>query len=75
MGRGTVEKFGLRAIADALRGSDVQSARGSLSQLVGAVVREIQNLTRFSFFKKPLDFAESRPRLKFIQRRIYFIGP
>ncbi len=38
MGKGTVEKFGLRAIADALRGSDVQSARDSLSQLVGAVV-------------------------------------
>jgi hypothetical protein len=38
MGKGTVEKFGLKAIADALRGSDVQSARDSLSQLVGAVV-------------------------------------
>jgi primosomal replication protein N len=38
MGKGTVEKFGLKAIADALRGSDVQTARESLSQLVGAVV-------------------------------------
>jgi hypothetical protein len=38
MGKGTVERFGLKAIADALRGSDVQSARDSLSQLVGAVV-------------------------------------
>jgi ribosome-associated protein YbcJ (S4-like RNA binding protein) len=38
MGKGTVEKFGLKAIADAVRGSDVQSARDSLSQLVGAVV-------------------------------------
>ncbi len=38
MGKGTVEKFGLKAIADALRGSDVQSARDSLSQLVGAAV-------------------------------------
>jgi len=38
MGKGTVKKFGLKAIADALRGSDVQSARDSLSQLVGAVV-------------------------------------
>jgi hypothetical protein len=38
MGKGTVEKFGLKAIADALRGSDVQSARDSLSQLVGAFV-------------------------------------
>ncbi len=38
MGKGKFEKFGLRAIADALDGSDVQSARGSLSQLVGAVV-------------------------------------
>jgi hypothetical protein len=38
MGKGTVEKFGLKAIADALRGSDVQTARESLSQLVGAVM-------------------------------------
>jgi hypothetical protein len=38
MGKGTVEKFGLKAIADALRGSDVQSARDSLSTVVGAVV-------------------------------------
>jgi hypothetical protein len=38
MGKGTVEKFGLKAIADAVRGSDVQSARDSLSQLVGAAV-------------------------------------
>jgi primosomal replication protein N len=38
MGKGTVKKFGLKTIADALRGSDVQSARDSLSQLVGAVV-------------------------------------
>jgi hypothetical protein len=38
MGKGKFERFSLAAIADALRGSDVQSARGSLSQLVGAVV-------------------------------------
>ncbi len=38
MGKGTVEKFGLKAIADALRGSDVATARDSLSQLVGAAV-------------------------------------
>jgi hypothetical protein len=38
MGKGTIEKFGLKAIADAVRSSDVQSARVSLSQLVGAVV-------------------------------------
>ncbi len=38
MGKGTIEKFGLKAIADALRGSDVQSARDSLSELVGASV-------------------------------------
>jgi hypothetical protein len=38
MGKGTVERFGLRAIADALRGSDVQSARDSLSQLVNTAV-------------------------------------
>ncbi len=38
MGKGTVERFGLRAIADALDGSDVLKARADLSQLVGAVV-------------------------------------
>ncbi len=38
MGKGTVEKFGLKAIADALRGSDVQTARESLSQLVNSAV-------------------------------------
>jgi hypothetical protein len=38
MGKGTVEKFGLKAIADALDGSDVRAARDSLSQLVGAVI-------------------------------------
>jgi hypothetical protein len=38
MGKGTVEKFGLKAIADALDGSDVATARVALSQLVGAVV-------------------------------------
>jgi hypothetical protein len=36
--KGTIEKFGLRAIADALESSDVLTARDSLSQLVGAVV-------------------------------------
>jgi ribosome-associated protein YbcJ (S4-like RNA binding protein) len=38
MGKGTVEKFGLKAIADAVRGSDVQTARVALSELVGAAV-------------------------------------
>ncbi len=38
MGKGTVDKFGLKAIADAVRGSDVLTARVALSQLVGAVV-------------------------------------
>jgi hypothetical protein len=38
MGKGKLERFSLAAIADALRGSDVQSARDSLSQLVGAAV-------------------------------------
>jgi hypothetical protein len=38
MGKGTIEKFGLRVIADALRGSDVATARDSLSELVGAAV-------------------------------------
>ncbi len=36
--KGTIEKFGLRAIADALESSDVLAARVVLSQLVGAVV-------------------------------------
>jgi hypothetical protein len=39
MGKGTVEKFGLKAIADALaRAADVQSARENLSKLVNSVV-------------------------------------
>ncbi len=38
MGRGKIEKFGLKAIADAVRGSDVLTARVGLSAVVGAVV-------------------------------------
>ncbi len=39
MGKGTVERFGLKAIADALaRAVDVDSAREDLSQLVNSVV-------------------------------------
>ena len=38
MGKGTVEKFGLKAIADAVSGSGVLAARDSLSQVVGAAV-------------------------------------
>ncbi len=38
MKKGTIEKFGLRAIADALEGSDVLTARGNLSQLVNSAV-------------------------------------
>jgi hypothetical protein len=38
MGKGKFERFSLSAIADALGGSDVATARDSLSQLVGAVV-------------------------------------
>jgi hypothetical protein len=38
MGKGTVERFGLKAIADVVRGSDVLTARDSLSQVVGAAV-------------------------------------
>jgi len=38
MGKGKLEKFGLRAIADAVSGSDVQTARLALSQIVGAAV-------------------------------------
>jgi hypothetical protein len=36
--KGTVEKFGVKAIADALDGSDVVKARVALSPLVGAAV-------------------------------------
>jgi hypothetical protein len=38
MRKGTIERFGLKAIADAVRGSDVQSARAGLSQLVNSAV-------------------------------------
>jgi ribosome-associated protein YbcJ (S4-like RNA binding protein) len=39
MGKGTIERFGLRAIADALaRAADLQSARDNLSELVNSVV-------------------------------------
>jgi hypothetical protein len=38
MGKGKLEKFGLKAIADALEGSDVATARDRLSQVVGAAV-------------------------------------
>jgi hypothetical protein len=39
MGKGTVERFGLKVIADALaRAADVESARENLSELVNSVV-------------------------------------
>jgi RPA family protein len=38
MGKGTIERFGLKAVADALDGSDVATARENLSQLVNSVV-------------------------------------
>ncbi len=38
MGKGTLERFTLAAIADALDGSDVATARERLSAVVGAVV-------------------------------------
>jgi hypothetical protein len=38
MGKGKLERFSLAAVADALDGSDVETARASLSQLVGAAV-------------------------------------
>jgi hypothetical protein len=38
MGKGKFKRFSLSAIADALDGSDVATARGGLSELVGAVV-------------------------------------
>jgi hypothetical protein len=36
--KGTIGKFGLRAIVDAVRGSDLRSARVALSFAVGAAV-------------------------------------
>jgi hypothetical protein len=38
MSIGKIEKFGLKAIVDAVRGSDVLTARDRLSQLVGAAM-------------------------------------
>ncbi len=38
MKKGTVEKFGLEAIADAVKGSDLATARAGLSEVVGAAV-------------------------------------
>jgi hypothetical protein len=38
MGKGKFERFGLKAIADALDGSDVATARKNLSQLVNSAV-------------------------------------
>ena len=38
MGKGNFERFSLAAVADALRGSDVQSARENLSKLVNSAV-------------------------------------
>jgi hypothetical protein len=38
MRKGTLERFTLAAIADALDGSDVETARDRLSAVVGAVV-------------------------------------
>ncbi len=39
MGKGTIERFGLKAIADALaRFGDLQSARDNLSELVNSAV-------------------------------------
>jgi hypothetical protein len=38
MRKGTLERFSLTAIADALAGSDLATARGSLSQLVNSAV-------------------------------------
>ncbi len=38
MGKGKFKRFSLSAIADALEGSDVATARDSLSELVGAAV-------------------------------------
>jgi hypothetical protein len=46
MGKGTVEKFGLKAIADALDGSDVATARDRLSQVVGAAVEVSGKVTK-----------------------------
>jgi primosomal replication protein N len=49
MGRGKIEKLGLKTIADAVRGSDVATARDRLSAVVGAVVEvsgKVQKLVK-----------------------------
>jgi RPA family protein len=48
MGRGKIEKFGIKAIADALDGSDVSTARRSLSAVVGAVVEVSGKVQKFA---------------------------
>jgi hypothetical protein len=48
MGRGKIERFSLTAIADALDGSDVATARANLSQLVGAVVEVSGKVQKFA---------------------------
>jgi hypothetical protein len=47
MGRGKIEKFGLKAIADAVRGSDVATARDRLSQVVGAFLEVSGKVEKF----------------------------
>jgi hypothetical protein len=47
MGKGTVERFGLKAIVDALaRAADVQSARENLSKLVNSAVDVCGNVEK-----------------------------
>ncbi len=48
MGRGKIERFSLTAIADALDGSDVATARANLSQLVGAAVEVSGKVLKFA---------------------------
>ncbi len=46
MGKGKFERFGLKAIADALRGSGVESARAGLSELVNSAVEVSGTVTK-----------------------------
>ncbi len=48
MGRGKIERFSLTAIADALDGSDVATARRSLSAVVGAAVEVSGKVQKFA---------------------------
>ncbi len=83
MGKGTIERFGLKAIADALaRAADLQSARDRLSQVVGAavevsgtVLKRVKRDELFRLVIQPGDvpgfvvFADCQPDAETVQAR------